>query len=109
MTPQTSVIENMTDIVIYEEEEEKVEEPASFRESRGTFVDSMATQGKSIQSKENADFQCLEKCHKSDDNSLEFHHKDNQSQTNFQDEHKSLDKSLQQIFGTTFHSSKLVK
>ena len=26
MTPQTSVIENMTDIVIHEEEEEKVEE-----------------------------------------------------------------------------------
>ena len=108
MTPQTSVIENMTDIVIYEEEE-KVEELAPFRESSGTFVDSLVTQVENIQNKENDDFQCLEKCKKSDDYSLKGHHQDNQSQNNFQDEHKSLDKSLQKIFGTTLHSSKLVK
>ena len=108
MTPQTSVIENMTDIVIHEEEEENVEEPTTFQEPRRTFVDSMATHIENIQSKEN-NIQCLEKCYKSDDNSVKCHHKDNQNQKNFQDEHKSLDKSLQQIFGKSFHSSKLVK
>ena len=35
MTPQTSVIENMTDIVIHEEEEEKVEEIAPFQAKLG--------------------------------------------------------------------------
>ena len=108
MTTQTSVMENMTDIVIYEEEE-NVEVLAPFQESRGNFVDSLVTQEENIQNKEIDDFQCLEKCQKSDDYSLKGHHQDNQSQNNFQDEHKSLDKSLQKIFGTTFHSSKLVK
>ena len=49
MTPQTSVIEKITDIVIHEEE---VELATPIREPRNIIVDSTATQVANIQSKE---------------------------------------------------------
>ena len=109
MTPQNSVIENMTDIVIHDEKEDQVEEIEPFEELRGTCEGSLNTQVENIQNKETDDFQCLEKFHKSDDYSSKCHHQDNQRQINFHDEHKSLDKSLQQIFGTTYDGRKLEK
>merc|ERR1712106_985988 len=77
MTPQTSVIENLTDIVIEEEEENYIEvnEPTGFSQPSMNITESSSL-------------------------SIQSQNIDKSSKQNIQDTHRSLEKSLQQIFGT---------